>query len=499
MFAFIIRRCLYAIPIVLGVNILLFALFFVVYSPDRIAREMLGGKNVTPEKIERWKREHNYHLPIFFNNGFDRVASGENRANGTLQRTLHWVATDGASRERRVDTTGVMVWLPAAAPGEYRLRVRVTRGDSHGALRVLLTNLEADAGDVRPQTTSAGDDDPEHAGDPLVAGTPRDILVAYANNSWIPVPRTDAGPFMINVHAVFPMRARTMMSDEEPLSDARIAIELYAVQKLSIDEQFTQTIFWQKGLQLLAFDFGKSDESNIPINYEIRQRMMPSLQITLPMFILSLLVNVVFAMLLAFWRATYFDHLGTIVCVLLMSISILLFIVAGQVVLGVLLRWLPVSGFGIAGEFNAFGVKVALADPKYLVLPVLIGLVSGAGASIRLYRTLFLEEIGKDYVRTARAKGLPETAVLFRHALKNAMIPILTSVMMTIPFLFMGNLLLENFYSIPGLGSFLIDAINHRDFAVVRAMVFLGSVLYVVALILTDISYTVVDPRIRVS
>jgi peptide/nickel transport system permease protein len=112
---------------------------------------------------------------------------------------------------------------------------------------------------------------------------------------------------------------------------------------------------------------------------------------------------------------------------------------------------------------------------------------------------MFLEEIGKDYVRTARAKGLSEAAVLFRHVLRNASLPILTSTVAVLPLLFLGSLIMESFFGIPGLGSFTIDAINAQDFAVVRAMVFLGSVLYIVGLILTDISYTLVDPRIRLA
>ncbi|MBV2192851.1 MAG: ABC transporter permease, partial [Azonexus sp.] len=131
------------------------------------------------------------------------------------------------------------------------------------------------------------------------------------------------------------------------------------------------------------------------------------------------------------------------------------------------------------------------------ILPVLIGVISGIGSSTRWYRTIFLEEVSKDYVRTARAKGLPETLVFFRHILRNALIPILTGVVVVIPLLFMGSLLTESFFGIPGLGSYTIDAINAQDFAVVRSMVFIGSVLYIVGLILTDISYTLVDPRIR--
>jgi peptide/nickel transport system permease protein len=128
---------------------------------------------------------------------------------------------------------------------------------------------------------------------------------------------------------------------------------------------------------------------------------------------------------------------------------------------------------------------------------VLIGVLAGIGSSVRWYRTIFLEEMSRDHVRTARAKGLSELRVLFRHVLHNAMIPILTGVVVVIPMLFMGSLLMESFFAIPGLGSYTIDAINAQDFAVVRAMVFIGSVLYIVGLILTDLSYTLVDPRVR--
>jgi peptide/nickel transport system permease protein len=125
--------------------------------------------------------------------------------------------------------------------------------------------------------------------------------------------------------------------------------------------------------------------------------------------------------------------------------------------------------------------------------------IGGIGTGSRWYRTLVLEEMGKDYVRTARATGLAESVVMFRHVLKNAMIPILTGVVVVIPLLFMGSLIVESFFGIPGLGSYTLDAIQSQDFAVVRVMVFIGSVLYIVGLLLTDISYTLVDPRVRLN
>jgi peptide/nickel transport system permease protein len=172
----------------------------------------------------------------------------------------------------------------------------------------------------------------------------------------------------------------------------------------------------------------------------------------------------------------------------MMSISGLFYIIGGQYLISKLWNLVPISGF--AGGADAL---------KFVMLPVIIGVIGGTGASVRWYRTLFLEEIGKDYVRTARAKGLRETTVLFRHVLKNGMIPILTGVVVVIPSLFLGSLVMESFFGIPGLGSYTIDAIQAQDFAVVRSMVFLGAVLYIIGLLLTDISYTLVDPRVRLN
>jgi peptide/nickel transport system permease protein len=249
--------------------------------------------------------------------------------------------------------------------------------------------------------------------------------------------------------------------------------------------KFTHTIFFEKSAAMFAFDFGRADDGR-DIAHEIKSRMLPSLAIALPVFLLGLIVYITFALVMAFFRATYVDFWGVVLCVALMSISSLFYIIGGQFLISKLWHLVPISGY-----------SSGLDAGKFLVLPVIIGIISGAGASTRWYRTIFLEEMSKDYVRTARAKGLPESIVLFRHVLRNAMIPILTGAVVVIPLLFLGSLIAESFFGIPGLGSYTIDAISSQDFAVVRAMVFLGSLLYIVGLILTDISYTLVDPRIR--
>jgi peptide/nickel transport system permease protein len=252
-------------------------------------------------------------------------------------------------------------------------------------------------------------------------------------------------------------------------------------------QKLTKTIFYEHSVRLFAFDFGASD-SGRDVGYELRTRVGPSLALAIPTFLLGIIVVIAFSLLLVFFRNTYLEFWGFATAVFMMAISALFYILLGQFLFSRVLKLVPISGF--AGGWDLF---------VFLALPVLIGIVSRLGSEALFYRTMFLEEIGKDYVRTARSKGLSETVVLFRHVLRNAMLPILTSTVAILPLLFLGALIMESFFGIPGLGSYTIDAINAQDFAVVRSMVFVGSVLYIVGLILTDISYTVADPRIRLS
>lgn len=323
MLSYIIKRIINAIPILIGVNIMTFALFFMVNTPDDMARMHLGQKYVTQATVDRWKQQHGYDKPLFYN------------ANETGLKAL------------------------------------------------------------------------------------------------------------------------------------------------------THTLFFTKSLELATFHFGKSDQGR-NIGHDIRQRMWSSLAIAIPVLFIGLFVNITFALLLALFRGGYFDYFGVTLCVVMMSISSLFYIIVGQHLFGKILRLVPVSGYHS-------GIEAI----KFLILPVAIGIIAGIGAGTRWYRTIFLEELHKDYVRTARAKGLSEFIVLFKHVLKNGMIPILTGVVVIIPSLFLGSLIMESFFGIPGLGSYTIEAIQHQDFQIVRVMVYLGTILYIIGLILTDISYTMVDPRLR--
>lgn len=325
MLAYILRRLLFAVPILIGVNLITFALFFMVNTPDDMARAHLGAKQTSPEMIAAWKQTHGYDKPLFYN----EEASGLSKLNDTL--------------------------------------------------------------------------------------------------------------------------------------------------------------FVQESLKLFWFDFGQSDDGR-QISADIQERMWPSLAIALPTFIIGLITNIAIALLIVLFRGSVLDSATMVVAVAIMSISGLFYIIAGQVLFSKIWHWVPISGYTDGWE-----------GLKFLILPIFIGIFAGLGAGIRWYRSIFLEEINKDYIRTARAKGLSEIKVLFGHLLQNGLLPILTGVVVVIPTLFMGSLIMESFFGIPGLGSYTIDAIHAQDFGIVKSMVFLGSVLYIIGLILTDISYTVFDPRVRLN
>jgi peptide/nickel transport system permease protein len=249
----------------------------------------------------------------------------------------------------------------------------------------------------------------------------------------------------------------------------------------------TDTILWERSVSLLALDFGRSDaRAGLDIGHEIATRMVVSLQLAVPLFVLQVLASTAFALLLVFFRHSRIDFWGVVLCVLMLSISSLFYIIVGQFLFSRLLKLVPISGY--APGLDAL---------RFLLLPVALSLLSRLGGEARLYRAMFLEEIGKDYVRTARAKGLPEHVVLLRHVLRNALIPIITSAGSYLPYVFLGSLVFESFFGIPGLGAFVIDAIAGQDFAIVRAMVFLGAALYILSFVLIDILYTLVDPRVR--
>ena len=254
-------------------------------------------------------------------------------------------------------------------------------------------------------------------------------------------------------------------------------------------EKLTRTVLWERSVSLMALQFGRSDSTrSVDIGYEVKTRMWVSLQLALPLFVLQLIASVAFSLLLVFFRHSRIDFWGVVLCVVMLSISSLFYIIVGQFLFSRVLRLVPISGY--APGLDAL---------RFLILPVLLSLLSHLGTEARLYRAMFLEEIGKDYVRTARAKGLSELRVLGCHVLRNALMPIVTSAGSYLPYVFLGSLVFESFFGIPGLGAFVIEAISGQDFAIVRSMVFLSALLYIGSYLVIDLLYSVIDPRVRLA
>jgi peptide/nickel transport system permease protein len=233
----------------------------------------------------------------------------------------------------------------------------------------------------------------------------------------------------------------------------------------------------------LTFDFGRARDRE-PVIDKIKRGAGPSLALMVPMFFGTIIISVSLSLVVAFVRGTVWDSLTVIICVAGMSIPYLSFILFGQYFLAY--KW---------GLFPVF-FSPDLSTAQYTALPVLIGIVTGLGGEVRFYRTVMLDEMRSDYVRTAFAKGLTTRRVLFKHVLKNAMIPIITRVVMAIPFLFLGSLLLERFFGIPGLGYLMIEAIGSRDYFIINAMTYISAILFVIFNVITDICYAWVDPRV---
>ena len=233
---------------------------------------------------------------------------------------------------------------------------------------------------------------------------------------------------------------------------------------------------------LVCFDLGTSLSTNEKVITMLKRGVLPSLALSIPIFFGGLVLSVGLALVCSYWRNRWPDRIFVFLAVALMSVNYLIWIIFGQFFMAYKWHWFPIWGFESWG---------------YLLLPVTIGILSGLGGNLRFYRTVIMDEIYKDYVRTAFAKGVSPAGVLFKHVLPNAMIPIVTNTVIALPFLYTGNLLLESFFGIPGLGGLSINAINSSDVDVVRGVVLVGAILYVVASLVTDLCYALVDPRVK--
>lgn len=236
-----------------------------------------------------------------------------------------------------------------------------------------------------------------------------------------------------------------------------------------------------------TFDFGRSWATKQEISYMIIQGAYPSLCLTLPAFVIATVLSLIISLVVAFYRGKGIDLFVRFLCIAGVSVSALAYILFFQYFFAYKMGWFEISGF-------EYGFPNFI---PFIALPAIIFILLSLGPDVRFFRTVILDEIYQDYVRTARAKGLKEVSILLKHVLRNAMIPIITYVVIQIPSLILGALLLENFFSIPGLGGITLNALNSSDFPVIKAMAILSSVLYIILSLVTDILYTFADPRVK--
>jgi peptide/nickel transport system permease protein len=247
------------------------------------------------------------------------------------------------------------------------------------------------------------------------------------------------------------------------------------------------SLYFRSMKRFATFDLGTSFATGEPVVEMIKRGAIPSLCITLPAFVVGLFLSIATALLLVFVRDSLIDRWGAVLCVATMSIPITVYVIFGQWMAANLFNYFPAFGFTMEGFSTA----------RFIALPVAIMIFSGLGVDVRMYRAVFLEEVRADYIRTAQAKGASHARVLLVHMLKNGMISLITLVVAALPFLIMGTLVIESFFGIPGLGNLMTTAIQTKDFGVIQADVYFGSLLYLFGLLLTDICYAAVDPRIR--
>ncbi len=433
MLRFVIRRVWQMIPTVFGVILITFLLFNVVGGSPAL---MTLGKHVTPRALEEFDEVRGFNKPLIFGWwGKTRALATETfeHSAGSWRGVTNAEFVAGAGL-RLTGEAPVPLAFPLLPTNTYRLKLTYRLAEGASAVFQGLEKQPLEFSKVW-----------------------KTVVLDF---------RSGARPTETDL--VFRVTGG--------------ALELRAIKlQRGVGQPFdSQLVFYLN--QIRHFDFGMSSSLNQPVSTLLKQGIGPSLTLMLPILIGEEVLAIVLALACAFYRNTWLDRSLVIVAVALMSINYLVWIVGGQFVLGQKLGWFPVWGY---------------ESWFYLLLPVLIGIISGLGGNLRFYRTIMLDEMYKDYIRTALAKGVSKGGVLFKHVLKNAMIPVVTNVVIALPFLYTGNFLLESFFGIPGLGYLGINAINSSDVDVVRALVFIGSVLFVVANLVTDLLYAWLDPRVR--
>lgn len=422
MLNYIIRRALQMIPTVVGVVLVTFALFNIV--PNDLAAIALG-KNVTLEMLANFDQQRGLDKPLFF---------------GTRSKTRAYPDADFSDEAGRWRNRSNALWSAESATIK-----------------------------IAPHTTI------NPMAFPPRTGREYEWNITYRGVGSLAEQALDSSEWKTET-------IRFQNTNQGEFKTEGQALEIRALKlRWVVENPFDSQLFFYVA-QLARGDLGHSEYFKQPVAKLLRDGVLPSLALTVPIFFVGLLVSLTLSLVCAFFRNTFIDRFLVVFSVALMSINYLVFIIVGQYLLAYKQGLFPVWGFESA---------------RYLILPALIGVISGLGANVRFYRTIMLDEMYKDYVRTAFAKGVSKPRVLFVHVLKNAMIPIITNVVIAIPFLYTGSLLLEKFFGIPGLGYLGITAVLSSDIDVVRALVLIGALMFVLANLITDICYAMADPRVK--
>lgn len=422
MTAYIIRRLLAMIPVLIGVLAITLTLFFVV-AEDPVLQYV--GQNPTEEQLRAKRREFSLDVPAFFSPSWLRGDDlRESKRRARLQLVL--AETDEIIRTQQAAATAITD--------------ETDRNDALAAVEQLSAEADRFRQRWRRGVALAGEDE------------------------------------QINTEL------RELFGDDAPT----VSFEAIELSESEREEVASRSVWDAQFFRVLRFDFANSMQHERSIWELIRDKAPRSLAVTIPMFLIGIAIELTLALFCASRRGRPTDTIITILAVFAMSVPFLSYVIFGQ--------WMAAE----TGVVPVSGWAPGFEGTRYLVFPVFIGVVAGLGSAVRFYRAVLLEEMDKDYVRTARAKGVPGFDVLYVHVLRNAGIPIVTRLSVVIPFLITGSLLIETTFEIPGLGDMLLSAIQARDFWVVMPLTYLLAVVYSVTVLLTDIVYAIVDPRVRV-
>jgi len=458
--SFILRRLVQAAFTVFGVMLLTFVLFRLVAGD--VTAQFVNPK-LGKEARVAWLRRHRLDTPMVLNLRrrlviTDRTAGREafsvadapgSKAAAAMLLERADKGRPGQDADSPVVSLGVQLLSPETPLSE------LTGGDPWLA--------EAEAAETRPASRPAG---------PALVFSLRDgtrltvdlaALSAATGKRDVPAASATCGDLIRRIN-------------EHPDNRGRLRAE---ISEVSPGNLFNSQFFWHLW-ESVTFS-NRSYKTNELLLEVIAKRAKYSLALTVPMLALGWFTAMVVSAIVAYYRGGFIDKFGVFVCVLGMCIPYLVYMIVGQALVFMVA---PTAAWGLHRPANVY-------------VPIAIAVIAGVGGSVRFYRTVILDEISRDYVRTARAKGVPLPGILFKHVLKNCMLPILTSLVVSIPFLVMGSLLLERFFGVPGLGSLMVTSVSDRDVPIISGLTFLTAAVYVLGLLITDILYAAFDPRIR--